>query len=68
MTRDQIDDVAERFKARVCKARTGAETLRWFESSRRLVAVAQTDRAPGCDPGRCEFESHRSPQITDASA
>lgn len=25
------------------------------------VTVAQTDRAPGCGPGRCEFEPHRSP-------
>jgi hypothetical protein len=25
------------------------------------VAVAQSGRAPGCDPGRCGFESRRSP-------
>ena len=26
-----------------------------------MVAVAQTVRAPGCEPGACEFDSHRSP-------
>src|SRR3954452_13810015 len=26
-----------------------------------MVVVAQTVRAPGCEPGLCEFESHRSP-------
>ena len=26
-----------------------------------MVTVAQAVRAPGCEPGLCEFESHRSP-------
>ena len=26
-----------------------------------MAAVAQLDRAPGCGPGGCGFESHRSP-------
>ena len=33
----------------------------WFDSSRRLCDRSSIGRAPGCDPGRCGFESHRSP-------
>ena len=28
------------------------------------MTVAQTVRAPGCEPGSCEFESHRSPCVS----
>ena len=40
----------------------------WFDSSRRLCDRSSIGRAPGCDPGRCGFESHRSPLPKLASA
>lgn len=63
-----FDDVAERQGAGkgsqprcIAVGNPRNSRSRWFDSSRRLVAVAQLERASGCESGSCEFKSHRSP-------
>jgi hypothetical protein len=56
----QRDDVAER-RRRGAATSAHAGSIPAVVSLLVMVAVAQLVRAPGCEPGSCGFNSHRSP-------
>src|SRR5438046_181118 len=54
-------DVMRRSCGRAARRGTATPAHAGSNPAMIFVAVAQTDRAPGCEPGSCECKSHRSP-------